>query len=303
MKAWKVLRGIALATALAGCGKNGSATPDAGSLGFQQPPDTVAVNFTVNDKANKVYGPGDLVWKSAMQYDSITRKITPDSSWAGPWATLYDDGPWTAGGHERIGSQAGDHEWGVTVFATPPASDSQVYEYGLVDASYNMKFGGDTGWAWLGSNGSFVVMAGTTALIPAAGQVFRKFGLTDVQITLDTTMLAPRPGGGVWDTSKVYLKSSAWSWGSPEVTKDGTGKAVFTLSQFIGPGKPLNHSGGVATGDRVEFVWVLNTDNYAASDGKVFAMGVTAGSKMMNAASFTDLTIGYTGNNTSVSIP
>src|SRR5262249_10177992 len=84
MRYFKVLIGVTMAAAvtvaLAGCGSESTpATPDARpSGGFMQPAGTVAVSFTVDDTANKVYGPGDLQWKGSMIYDPATRKITKD---------------------------------------------------------------------------------------------------------------------------------------------------------------------------------------------------------------------------------
>src|SRR5205807_5054183 len=104
----------------------------------------------------------DMEWKGSMLYDAATNKVTMDSTWGGPWAPLYDDGPWTSGGHEPAGANAGDHIFGTVVFVTPPATGSDTYAYGLVDhsAPYN------DGWIWQGPpgvNGSFTVPAGATA--------------------------------------------------------------------------------------------------------------------------------------------
>src|SRR5437870_6132320 len=93
---------------------------------FTKPAGTVAVNFSVDDTANKVFAAGDLKWKGSMIYDTATNKVTKDDTWGGPYATLFDDGPWTNGGHEPDGATKGDNIWGVTVFVTPPATGSTV---------------------------------------------------------------------------------------------------------------------------------------------------------------------------------
>src|SRR5437660_1372237 len=116
--------GIATVAALAACGGSTPKPPT-----FTQPAGTVAVNFSVDDTANKVWKDKEMVWKGAMIYDAATNKISYDSNWGGPWAPLYDDGPWTAGGHEPDGATAGDHVFGVTVFA--PNAAAQSYAYGL----------------------------------------------------------------------------------------------------------------------------------------------------------------------------
>jgi hypothetical protein len=68
-----------------------------------------------------------------VSLDPASRIATRDEGWGGPYPRLYDDGPWTAGGHEPAGAVAGDHRWGVTVFIKPPATGIAQYEYGLVD--------------------------------------------------------------------------------------------------------------------------------------------------------------------------
>jgi hypothetical protein len=310
----KLASGIAMAGMLwAACGDDdgGNGTPDAqtsadarpadaGAAGFPQPAGTVPVNFTVDDTVNKIYAAGDLQWKGGMIYDATTRKVVPDSNWGGPWATLYDDGPWTAGGHEPAGSTAGDNKWGVTVFATPPATGSQTYEYGLIDADYEEDFG--NGWIWIGSNGNFTVNAGATQAITAQGITMPAFGTTDLQITVDKSMLA----AGTWDTSMVRIKSSAWAWGNQAMTCTGD-ICTFTLSSIVGPGKPFAHSGLLKTGDKPEFIVVFGPGDgreYKSDDGKALATGVTAGLKAMGAASFTPVDITLAGNNnTMITVP
>lgn len=185
------------ATAMVGCGSDTSTTtpdagvtpdagtPDAGTAGFPKPAGTVAVNFKADDSANGVYGANDLEWKGAMKYDPTTRMISKDSSWGGPFAKLYDDGPWDKGGHEPAGSVAGDKKWGVTIFVTPPATGSDTYSYGLNDANActtDPAIASCNGWSWLGDNGSFSVAAGATADVNASGRTFAKFGTTDLQL-------------------------------------------------------------------------------------------------------------------------
>ena len=180
---------VAGAAALAGCGTDNKGTPDASI----QPNGTVPVNFSVDDTANKVYKDGDLEWKGAMKYDPTTRTITKDSSWGGPYAKLYDDGPWVladggmGSGHEPSGATAGDNKWGVTVFAPTPATGTDTYSYGLNDANAcstaaDAGVAGCNGWSWLGDNGSFDVAAGATAPVNASGRSFSKFGNVDLQL-------------------------------------------------------------------------------------------------------------------------
>ncbi len=312
MRRIEILGAALVAMALAACGGGGgggtTTTP-----GFPQPAGTVAVNFTVDDTANKVFTAGQLEWKGAMVYNSTTRKITgPDATWGGPWAPLYDDGPWNVDppGHEPAGSVAGDHKWGVTVFATPPATASFTIEYGLNDALYQTNYG--NGWIWPpGDNGSFVVNAGATAAINAPGLVLPAFGTTDLQLTLDTNNLGP----GTWDPSVVKVKGSAWAWGNITLADDGTkgdataGDGIYTLelSQYVGVGKPFSHTGLLKSGDKPEFIWVLGTGigvEYKTPGNVAELTGVAAGTKAAGAGSFTPQTVAIAANfNTYITVP
>ena len=109
MKKLTLLAAVLLSMSLVACG--GDDDDDNDNPGFQQPAGTVAVNFVVDDTANKVWKSEELEWKGEVNYDPETRIATRDSTWlAGTWAKLYDDGPWNQGGHEPIGSAANDHK-------------------------------------------------------------------------------------------------------------------------------------------------------------------------------------------------
>lgn len=285
MRLMRILSGLALATAMAACGSDSTETTADAKLPDSPTATAATVNFTVDDSINKVYGAGDLQWKGSMMYAAASNSVTKDSTWSGPWAPLYDDGPVSAGGHEPAGSTAGDHKWSISLKVTPPATGTDTYEYGLIDASYVTKFGGDSGWLWVGSNGTFNVKStdgGNT--ITATGQALAAFGTNDLQIVIDTKNLATPPvvpdaGSQAWDTSKVSLKSSAWAWGVPTVTVDAQGKATFTLSENIGTGKQLNHTGLLKSGDKPEFVVVFGTKEYKDGSGNCNKQGVTASVK------------------------
>jgi len=235
-----------------------------------------------------------------MLYDATKNTVTADPTWGGPWATLYDDGPWTAGGHEPDGATAGDHIWGVAIFVAPPASGSTDYEYGLNDNLYQTNF--NNGWIWPGSvNGKYTVAAGATADIKADGATLKKFGTTDLQLTIDKTMLL---AGTAWDTSKVTLKGSGWAWG--EVTLTATGNTyVYTLSNVVGAGKQFPHTGLLTTGDKPEFIYVFNGKEYKDSSGTASTAGITAGTKAAGASTYTAVTVAINSanKNTYVTIP
>ncbi len=314
MRRLTILGAVLLSAALAACG--GSSKTTAPYNGFVKPAGTVAVSFTVDDTANQLFAAGDLQWKGAMLYSSTTRIITPDATWSGPWATLYDDGPYTAATtqHEAANATASDHKWSVTVFVTPPATGSATYEYGLNDAhacTADPLVVGCNGWVWKGSNGSFVVAAGATADITASGITFPVFGTTDLRLTIDKNALS----AGTWDSTKVSVKSSAWGWSELELKDDGTkgdaaaadGVYTFVLSQYAGAGKIFPHSGLTGSGDKPEFVFVFNGVEYKTG-GNCLTGGVTAATKASGAGTFTGQTIsvysGAGGNgNTYITVP
>lgn len=290
---------LILAAALAGCTEDVTKVTEISckptlwnAAAPVQPPCTVAVNFVVDDSANAVFLDAEAQWKGSFQYDGATRIAYHDGSWNGgngPFAPLYDDGPWTAGGHEPIGQVADDHILGVTMFVHPPASGSVTFEYGLVDNAFN------DGWIWVGGNGSFVVAAGATAPISAPGLTFAAFGTTDVALTLDTGNL---DAGATWDTSTVEVKGSGWAWNEITMRDDGVapdttaadGIYVFVLSEHAGIGNTYYHTGLAASGQQVQFVFVLGNTEYKVSSVPPTA-GVSA-QTMRPAASWIAATVG-----------
>ncbi len=263
------------------------------------PPCTVPVSITMDDP-NGVYRAGEAQWKGSFNYDAVTRVAFFDSSWGGgngPFAPLYDDGPWTTGGHEAVGEAAGDGTFGTTMFVYPPVTGTTTYEYGMVDHAF-----GD-GWIWKGSNGTFTVAASASAPITAAGLTLSPFGTTDMQVTLDTATLEPNTCSptpctpAAWDfAGGVKVKGSAWGW-SEVVTTNVSGVYTFTLSDFAGAGKPLYHTGLLNAGDVAQFVFVFYAaDGTTSKEYKVGAdgpptTGVTAGLKASGAGTFTPVTV------------
>lgn len=225
---------------------------------FVQPEGTVPVNFSVDDRLNRIYGEGDLKWKGGFLFDPATRVLVRDDSWSGGvelqgFPTLYDDGPWTQGGHEPIGSQPGDHVWGVTVFVSPDPTSDQAFDYGVIDAVYEWNYG--NGWMWRGTNGRFVVPAGTSSAVTAEGLRFAKFGKWDLGFVVDTKGLL-QPPGGTWDVAAVGVKSSWWGWAVAPMDDTGDGVWTFDLSPWIEAGI-LMHTGFMKQGSSAEFVVVL----------------------------------------------
>ena len=296
---------IVLAAALVatGLGCNSGSGDDSGTGGgtgggtaaFQQPAGTVAVNFTIDDSANKVFtvvdgGYSDLRWQGSFIYNQATRKATYDVAWGdgdkNVAVPLYDDGPWTTGGHEPPANVAGDHKWGATVFFTPPATASQEYSYGAIDWSTGGKTGG---WLWRGDSGKFTVNAGATAAINAAGLILLPYGTTDLKLVVDTTALGVHtlPDGGTvaWDFSTLKVKGSKWGWVEAPIYDDGTHgdatasdqKYTFVLSDVAGVGKLVPHAGLLSSGDSAEFVYLFGGVEDKGTVGKTAYLKVDGG--------------------------
>jgi hypothetical protein len=292
MRKLLILTAVVAAAALAACGSS-----DSGTSGFPKPAGTVAVGFTVDDTANKVFTSLQLEWKGSMKYDSATRMITKDATWAGPWAPLYDDGPWTASGHEPAGATAGDNKWGVVVFVTPPATGTDAYEYGLIDRVYETSFG--NGWIWVGANGTFNVAAGATADVTATGLTLPAFGTKDMQLAVDVAA-AMAATNGPWDNAKITVKGSATAWSEVTLCATAatcTGTKTFTLSDNVGAGKTFVHSGLLHTGDKPEFIFVFNGKEFKDASGAAHVTGLTAGTRTGTTGAFTTATIALAANN------
>jgi hypothetical protein len=290
---------VMAAVALAACGSSDSATS-----GFPKPAGTIAVGFTVDDTANKVFTAGQLQWKGSMKYDAATRIITKDAAWTGPWAPLYDDGPYTAGGHEPAGAVAGDNKWGVAVFVAPPATGTEAYEYGLIDVVYETTFG--NGWIWVGSNGTFNVAAAATTDQTATGLTLPAFGTKDMQLGIDIAA-AMAASNGPWDNAKITVKGSAWAWSEVTLCATAatcTGTKTFNLSDNVGAGKTFVHSGLLHTGDKPEFIFVFNGKEYKDASGNAQVTGLTAGTRTGTTGAFTAATITLAANkNTTITVP
>lgn len=269
-----------------------------------QPPGTVAVSFSMDDRLNRIYGDGDLKWKGGFSVDPATHLLVRDDTWSGGAAlegfpTLYDDGPWTDGGHEPAGAKPGDHVWGTTVFVAPPPEGELTLQYGVIDAVYERNYG--NGWMWRGSNGSFVVPAGATAPVIAAGQRFGKFGKQDLGFTVDVNALR-QPSWGTWNTGWVGVKSSWWGWALAPLDDLGQGIWSFELEPWIANGV-LMHTGLMRQGASAEFVIVLGGDDYVEWiwDGTSWIPdfpldGVTARTRCKNASAWTPQPVAFAQN-------
>lgn len=310
MRRMKILGTMVAAGVLAACSSSSDGGGGTPYNGFVRPPGTIAVNFKVDDSANKVYTAGDLEWKGGWSYNAGTRIATrDDATWAGPYPMLYDDGPWTVAttAHETATSTAGDHIWSVTMFVTPPATGSQQWNYGLNDVYYQAQFG--NGWIWPGANGSFTVTAGQTTDIDAPGLVIGAFGDRDLRLTIDTSAM---DATYVWSTAHVGVKGTATAWGVANITANKVGTVyTFTLSDFVGAGKPFKHTGLIHGGTDSEFIFTFDgmmTGSLTTSccdvgcgstapceykvHGQASAEGVTAATKLPTSATYDPAVIG-----------
>lgn len=296
------------ALAAAGCGVEDEEPTPQTPTGFQQPANTVAINFTLDATDRKdFYADKGLEWKGSFVYDEATRMITgPDGTWPGPYVPLYDDGPWDKGGHEPKGAVANDEKFGATVFFASPAAETK-FEYGA-QIPKGPNCGSDGGcWIWKGSNGTLTIPAGAKTDITAEGMKLDPEGSVDMRLTLDTKNLG---SGHVLDNGEtVTVKGTMSSWDNDQAFDDGThgdvtandGVFTYTLSQNTAVRRLK-----LAPGTAVEFIWNIGASEYKTSSNKAETTGVKAYTKNATDTAFVDRTssVSLAGNgNTTFTIP
>lgn len=237
--------------------------------GWTRPAGSAALRFRVDDSANRTYQDGQMKWTGSFRWDAATNTIAYATSWLptdGPYPPLYDDGPWSAGGHEPEGATAGDHVFECEVWFL--AEEDTTFEYGALNEFDR--------WIWVGPNGVVSVPKGSTDTIEVPGLTLPAFGDVDLKVTLDLKALHadfsdivpydPQTGLGY----RIYLKSSANSWTPVELLDDGqrgddaAGDGVFTYMQSsnLGP-----HDGLLAEGQHAQFVFVFAMEGVEPDDG------------------------------------
>ncbi|MGD8825912.1 MAG: hypothetical protein PVI24_13090 [Myxococcales bacterium] len=262
--------GTAGAGGISGAGGEGG---QGGSSLF--PSGAVLINFSIDDTANTTYDSGDgLAWKGSFNFDAATRELTYDPTWSGPYAVLYDDGPWAEGGHEPRQATAGDGVWGITAWIEP-ASAPFTLEYGAIRGSVN---GSDGEWIWIGTNGTVAVNPDSEELT-APGLTIPAFGTIDIRWELDLPSIDASFGD--WTTlSSVAIRTSAGSYREVAMVDDGTagdqtaGDDVYTmlLSENL-----EKHEGLRKLGEVIEFIFVLDGIEYRVG-GAASSVGVTVSS-------------------------
>ncbi len=286
------LVGILAAVGLTGC-------PEAPPEGFPQPENTVALNFTIDASGRPgFYEDGDLEWKGSFTYDETSRILTYDGTWAGgagPYAPLYDDGPWSEGGHEPIGATAGDDKFGITAFIAKPAEPLTI-QYGAQTCC-----GSTGGWVWpAGDNGAVEVTPTTAGPLTADGMTLTPEGDVDLRVTLNTATL----GSGHTLATPVKVKGTFTDWAEEQAFDDGThgdvasGDGIYTYTVSADAPRRLL----LTNGTTAEFIWMLNTQEYKTSGGVGETTGLQAFTKD-GAGSFTAQTVTVSNNNSAVVIP
>lgn len=291
----KMLLGMVTAIALVavGCGANdnnnnnndaGTNTPDAGPscTSFQQPDGTIALNFTIDATGRPdFYQDAELEWKGNFQYDVETRIATnTGSTWEPPFAPMYDDGPWTCGGHEPKGAVAGDEKFGITMFFAKPTEDV-VFSYGAQLAPGPKCANPDGCWIWTGDNGGFTVPANATADIDADGLTLAPEGNVDIRISLDTTNLPAE----YTIVEPVGIKGSYCDWNKETVANPVNGVYTYVLS--ASPNCLM-----ASPGTLVKFVWT-----YGEAGEYKLVQGVTAATKGPSDADWVPQTVAPAADN------
>jgi|GEM_PF-375545 len=242
---------------------------------YTKPEGYAAIRFKVDDTASKTYKDGQMKWTGSFSWNRLDNTIVYASSWLptdGPFPPLYDDGPWTEGGHEPEGAVAGDHIFEKEVFFK--AEKETTFEYGVLN-EYDR-------WIWIGPNGQFTVPAGYDGIIEAKPLIIPAFGETDMRVMIDMKHLHPdfspiKPFDPETETGYyVYFKSSANSWTPVQLLDNGekgdevAGDLVFTYhhKENLGP-----HDGLLYHGQHVQFVFVFATPDQSPDEGIEYKSG------------------------------
>lgn len=239
----------------------------------------LTLTFEVDDSANQTFADGEIVWTGSFSWDQASNTIVYATSWLpsdGPYPPLYDDGPISAGGHEREGATKGDHIFSTQVGFVP--SEDTTLEYGALNELGN--------WMWSGPNGALQIKKGQTGVVQVPGMKIAKHGSIDLKITLDTAKLATCCTKWSLATHALYLKGSMNMWTPIQLLDDGqkgdekAGDGVITYVHKQNLGK---HDGGLNAGDEAQFIFVSTQGDTLPDAGQeykgakeAFADGVSA---------------------------
>lgn len=257
-----------------------SSPTDQSGSDWKPPKGYAALEFVVDDTANKTYKDKQLVWNGSFVFDEAKNLVTYASAWQptdGPFPVLYDDGPIDKGGHEPVGSVAGDNVFGVVVFVKPDADKDLEFEYGIINE--------DNNWIWEGANGVVTVPKGSNEIIRAKGMTIPKHGSINVKITMDTAKLSGtfKPS----DPSKlpnVYIKGTMTNWGHIQIQDNGgrgddkadDGILTYVQKEFLDYSP---HMGLLQFKRNMQFVFQFTSINgreYKDDDDKAIKDGIKA---------------------------
>lgn len=250
-----------------------------GPNGFNPRPGTVPINFAVDDSANRSYSSNDfLALRGSFSWEVASRTLTPADP-GGPFPLLFDDGPWTEGGHEPVGALAGDNIWGITAFINIPGQPLEL-EYGLIRGAVG-GLDNPNGRIWPPSGlARFVVPVVPRAPIDLETVVIPPWDNIDLRLTLDMLSVDPAFGAG-FDPARdnVTVRLSRLSELVP-LRDDGEGGDqtaedrvyTFVLLEAVGPGTPFPHDRGLRPGETVRFTFQIADQDYV---GPVDVGGMT----------------------------
>ena len=224
----------------------------AGQARWTRPEGYCSIVFVVDDTANATYLDAEMEWNASLTYDRLSNIAEFTTSWLpdeGPYPPLYDDGPYTAGGHEAEGQTAGDSIFSAEVFFL--AEETTTFDYGLINDLDH--------WIWSGPNGQVTVNAGETGTVEAQGFGFEVFGDIDIRVTLDTNDLHEEYPFDA-EADSLFVKGSMISWRPIQLLDNGErgdeaandGIYTLTLSEYLGP-----HDGTLSLGQEAQFVFVF----------------------------------------------
>ncbi|MFO0750307.1 MAG: hypothetical protein U1F43_32250 [Myxococcota bacterium] len=246
-------------------------TPDVDTV----EPTYATATFSIDDSVNQTYDATDgLAWKGSFSYDRATNVLSLNSSWGGPFVPLYDDGP-APGGHEKPGATAGDHIWTVVVKIASTDAD-QAFEYGAIRGSVDGADAGGSGWAATARSPHRRTRRRRSTR-PASPSPVRHGGPDPRHRRVGPGANLDAAFRGV-DYATVKVKGNAWGWTEVAMVDDGTKgdatagdkKYTFRLSENL-----AKHDGLLKTGDKPEFIFVLDGTEYKAG-GAAATAGVTA---------------------------
>ncbi len=223
----------------------------------------VTLTFDVDDSANQSFGDGEIVWTGSFSWDEKTNTIVYATSWLptdGPYPPLYDDGPISAGGHEREGAVKGDHIFTTQVkFAT---SADVTLEYGALNELGN--------WMWVGKNGLLPLKKGQSGVVAVPGMKLPKHGDLDMKVTIDTSKLHACCTAWAGKDYALYIKGTMNMWTPIQLLDDGqkgddkSGDGIATYVHKLNLGK---HDGGLSVGEQVQFIFVATKGDQTPDAG------------------------------------